>query len=158
MWWCSMPAAEWSFDVAKSRSKSRNTPFDGAAMLGRVMATICEGRLFTEDKRLALTKYLRLFVLLPHIGFICSGTEDSQRGCDGVSSVQLDRGSQGWSLFCSNWCSVMSGRWFENLFRVSLPQKTKLNGEEMVTQFGLMPEGQRVSILFGRLFGALLRG
>jgi dihydroorotase len=37
-------AAEWSFDVAKTRSKSRNTPFGGAAMLGRVMATICEGR------------------------------------------------------------------------------------------------------------------
>src|SRR6202789_2153512 len=38
------PAAEWSFAAAESRSKSRNTPFDGAAMLGRVMATICEGR------------------------------------------------------------------------------------------------------------------
>jgi dihydroorotase len=37
-------AAEWSFDVAKTRSKSRNSPFDGAAMLGRVMATVCEGR------------------------------------------------------------------------------------------------------------------
>jgi dihydroorotase len=38
------PAAEWSFDAAKSRSKSRNTPFDGAPMLGRVAATISEGR------------------------------------------------------------------------------------------------------------------
>ena len=38
------PAAEWSFAVSESRSKSRNTPFDGAAMLGRVRATICEGR------------------------------------------------------------------------------------------------------------------
>ncbi|WP_353069829.1 dihydroorotase [Tunturibacter empetritectus] len=37
------PAAEWSFAAAKSLSKSRNTPFDGAPMLGRVMATICEG-------------------------------------------------------------------------------------------------------------------
>ncbi|HWW22955.1 MAG TPA: dihydroorotase [Edaphobacter sp.] len=37
-------AAEWSFDVAKTRSKSRNSPFDGAAMLGRVMTTVCEGR------------------------------------------------------------------------------------------------------------------
>ncbi len=37
-------AAEWAYDAAKTRSKSRNTPFDGAAMLGRVMATICEGR------------------------------------------------------------------------------------------------------------------
>ena len=38
------PVAEWSFDAKKTRSKSRNTPFDGAAMVGRVMATICEGR------------------------------------------------------------------------------------------------------------------
>jgi dihydroorotase len=38
------PAAEWSFEAAKSRSKSRNTPFDGAPMQGRVAATICEGR------------------------------------------------------------------------------------------------------------------
>ena len=37
-------AVEWSFDAKKSRSKSRNTPFDGAAMLGRVKATVCEGR------------------------------------------------------------------------------------------------------------------
>jgi dihydroorotase len=37
-------AAEWAYDAAKTRSKSRNTPFDGAAMLGQVKATICEGR------------------------------------------------------------------------------------------------------------------
>jgi dihydroorotase len=36
--------AEWSFDANSSRSKSRNTPFDGAPMLGRVRYTICEGR------------------------------------------------------------------------------------------------------------------
>jgi dihydroorotase len=39
------PLAEWSFEKKRSRSKSRNTPFDGAAMLGKVMATICEGRI-----------------------------------------------------------------------------------------------------------------
>jgi dihydroorotase len=38
------PAAEWSFDVKKTRSKSRNTPFDGAPMLGRVAYTLSEGR------------------------------------------------------------------------------------------------------------------
>ena len=36
--------AEWRFDAKQTRSKSRNTPFDGAEMLGRVRATICEGR------------------------------------------------------------------------------------------------------------------
>jgi dihydroorotase len=38
------PAAEWSFEAKRSRSKSRNTPFDGAAMLGRVAFTVSEGR------------------------------------------------------------------------------------------------------------------
>jgi dihydroorotase len=38
------PAAEWSFAAKASRSKSRNTPFDGAAMLGRVAFTLSEGR------------------------------------------------------------------------------------------------------------------
>jgi len=36
--------AEWAFAASGSRSKSRNTPFDGAAMLGRVRATVCEGQ------------------------------------------------------------------------------------------------------------------
>ena len=36
---------DWHFDARASRSKSRNTPFDGAALLGRVRATVCEGRL-----------------------------------------------------------------------------------------------------------------
>lgn len=35
---------EWNYAAKDSRSKSKNTPFDGAAMLGRVRATICEGR------------------------------------------------------------------------------------------------------------------
>jgi dihydroorotase len=36
--------AEWKFAASESRSKSRNTPFDGVTMLGRVRATVCEGR------------------------------------------------------------------------------------------------------------------
>jgi dihydroorotase len=36
--------AEWKFAADASRSKSKNTPFDGAAMLGRVRATVCDGR------------------------------------------------------------------------------------------------------------------
>ncbi len=43
------PAAEWSFEAKRSRSKSRNTPFDGAGMVGRVMATICEGKVVYRD-------------------------------------------------------------------------------------------------------------
>lgn len=39
------PKTEWKFAAKDSKSKSRNTPFDGAAMLGRVRATICEGRI-----------------------------------------------------------------------------------------------------------------
>ncbi len=37
-------SAQWSFDASKSRSKSKNTPFDGATLLGTVAFTICEGR------------------------------------------------------------------------------------------------------------------
>jgi len=36
--------AEWNYAARESRSRSKNTPFDGAALLGRVRATICEGR------------------------------------------------------------------------------------------------------------------
>jgi dihydroorotase len=41
--------AEWNFAAGASRSKSRNTPFDGAAMLGRVRATVCDGRVVFRD-------------------------------------------------------------------------------------------------------------
>jgi dihydroorotase len=36
-------AAEWIYDVTTTRSKSRNTPFNGAPMLGKVKATIVNG-------------------------------------------------------------------------------------------------------------------
>ncbi|MGI9069172.1 MAG: dihydroorotase [Pyrinomonadaceae bacterium] len=39
------PACEWVFDVAASKSKSRNTPFQGRAMTGAAVATIVGGRL-----------------------------------------------------------------------------------------------------------------
>ncbi len=44
------PAAEWSFEAKSSRSKSRNTPFDGAPMLGRVAYTLSEGRVVFTDR------------------------------------------------------------------------------------------------------------
>ncbi|MBB5058626.1 dihydroorotase [Granulicella aggregans] len=39
------PAVEWTFAAAQSLSKSKNTPFDQSPMLGRVHATISEGRI-----------------------------------------------------------------------------------------------------------------
>jgi dihydroorotase len=39
------PACEWTFDVLRSKSKSRNTPFDGRSMTGAAVATIVGGRL-----------------------------------------------------------------------------------------------------------------
>lgn len=36
---------QWTFQASASRSKSKNTPFDGWAMLGKVSATISEGRI-----------------------------------------------------------------------------------------------------------------
>jgi dihydroorotase len=38
------PETVWTFDVSSSRSKSRNTPFDGMTFRGAVMATIVGGR------------------------------------------------------------------------------------------------------------------
>jgi dihydroorotase len=38
------PAAEWTYRAAEGKSKSRNTPFDGWTMQGRIRWTICEGR------------------------------------------------------------------------------------------------------------------
>jgi len=37
-------AAEWEFSARESRSKSKNTPFDGAKMLGKVKATVVDGK------------------------------------------------------------------------------------------------------------------
>ena len=38
------PEFHWTFDVSASKSKSRNTPFDGRAMKGAAVATIVAGR------------------------------------------------------------------------------------------------------------------
>ena len=38
------PSFQWTFDASRSRSKSRNTPFDGRAMTGAAVATIVGGR------------------------------------------------------------------------------------------------------------------
>jgi dihydroorotase len=39
------PECEWVFDASRSKSKSRNTPFDGRQMKGAAVATIVGGRL-----------------------------------------------------------------------------------------------------------------
>ncbi|HZE72870.1 MAG TPA: dihydroorotase [Pyrinomonadaceae bacterium] len=39
------PECEWVFDVSRSKSKSRNTPFNGRRMTGAAVATIVGGRL-----------------------------------------------------------------------------------------------------------------
>jgi dihydroorotase len=39
------PKKRWTFEAAKSRSKSRNTPFDGWQLTGKVVATIIGGRM-----------------------------------------------------------------------------------------------------------------
>ncbi|HKO99854.1 MAG TPA: dihydroorotase [Pyrinomonadaceae bacterium] len=39
------PACAWTFDVKTSKSKSRNTPFDGRSMTGAAVATIVGGRI-----------------------------------------------------------------------------------------------------------------
>jgi dihydroorotase len=44
------PGRKWSFDVAKSRSLSRNSPFHGWEMTGKAVATIVGGRVVYEDR------------------------------------------------------------------------------------------------------------
>jgi dihydroorotase len=39
------PKKHWTFHASASKSKSKNTPFDGWSMLGSVVATISEGRI-----------------------------------------------------------------------------------------------------------------
>jgi dihydroorotase len=39
------PRKKWTFDAAQSRSKSRNTPFDGWHLTGKVVATLVGGRI-----------------------------------------------------------------------------------------------------------------
>ena len=38
------PKKRWTFDVSKTKSKSANSPFDGASLTGKVVATIVSGR------------------------------------------------------------------------------------------------------------------
>jgi len=38
------PDLEWTFSAARSKSKSRNTPFDGWALRGAAVATVVAGR------------------------------------------------------------------------------------------------------------------
>jgi dihydroorotase len=39
------PKKKWTFEVSKSRSKSKNTPFDGWQLTGKVVATIVGGEI-----------------------------------------------------------------------------------------------------------------
>jgi dihydroorotase len=39
------PKKRWTFDVTRSRSLSRNSPFDGWALTGKVVATVVGGRI-----------------------------------------------------------------------------------------------------------------
>jgi dihydroorotase len=45
------PELEWTFDAARSRSKSRNTPFDGWTLRGAPVATIVAGRVLYRRSR-----------------------------------------------------------------------------------------------------------
>jgi dihydroorotase len=54
------PECEWVFEVTRSKSKSRNTPFHGRAMKGAAVATIVGGRLVylhPDYSRLTKAKY-----------------------------------------------------------------------------------------------------
>jgi dihydroorotase len=43
------PAVRWTIDPARLRTKSRNTPFAGRDVEGRIVLTMCEGRIVHEE-------------------------------------------------------------------------------------------------------------
>jgi dihydroorotase len=43
------PAKKWAYRAAESHSKSKNSPFDGWKMQGKVVATIVGGRLIWKE-------------------------------------------------------------------------------------------------------------
>jgi dihydroorotase len=43
-------ARSWKFDVAQSKSKSRNSPFHGWNMTGKAVTTIVHGEIVYEDR------------------------------------------------------------------------------------------------------------
>jgi dihydroorotase len=45
------PKAEWTYDACEGKSKSRNTPFDGWTMQGKVRWTISEGRVAFDSEK-----------------------------------------------------------------------------------------------------------
>jgi len=50
------PEREWIYDPAEGYSKSRNSPWKGKALTGRVVATVVEGRLVYHHERGVLTR------------------------------------------------------------------------------------------------------
>ena len=45
------PKKKWTFDASQSKSKSRNTPYDGWSFTGKVVATIVDGKVVYEAER-----------------------------------------------------------------------------------------------------------
>lgn len=45
------PKAEWTYNAREGKSKSRNTPFDGWTMLGKVRWTVSEGRVAYDAEK-----------------------------------------------------------------------------------------------------------
>jgi len=44
------PDMDWKYDIAKTYSKSKNSPFSGKELKGKAVAVINKGKMFTEDK------------------------------------------------------------------------------------------------------------
>ena len=43
------PQKKWTYDASLSRSKSRNTPYDGWKFIGKICATIVSGNVVYAD-------------------------------------------------------------------------------------------------------------
>jgi dihydroorotase len=69
------PKAEWTYRATESKSKAKNTPFDGWTMLGKVRWTVSEGRVVYN----AAQSEERVWIDAPPVGreLICRGAISS---------------------------------------------------------------------------------
>jgi len=97
---------------------------------------------------LVLMKYLRLFVLLPISISVVFAQGVRPAGVQEFPRYRLIEGASEDPYSTTTGAQLCLVDGLKTCFTLE-PEKAAVDGEEMVTQFGLLPEGQRVSIRAG---------
>ena len=75
------PKKKWTFDASQSKSKSKNTPYDGWSFTGKVVATIVDGKVvYQTDELRRVTNKLSLRGATAHS--LKSGRQSAVRDAD----------------------------------------------------------------------------